>query len=254
MVHRSCGPRVRAPKIPARNLRHDHTQHVSTQCAELPAEWLGGALSSMPPNSQCAVSGQGSQDDHQPLISATLADARPSVSPNSPCATPDWGSQNELQPPTPTTPCATTGPINSEKYRHFGQSGSARGRSAYRLSGKADRLGRHLQGWCAKVAPATHQCRLSGNVNPWRNDTSHAHGHEPFPKSLPRVLPLCTFAKLRATHDERSERPSPRAVQVVALAVERWRSSTTHAAGHGHVRLLQRCSAPRGSWPRPAYL
>ena len=151
-------------KIPARNLRHDHTQGASTQCAELPAEWLGGAPFSMPPDSQCAVLGQGSQDDPQPLISATLGDARP-------CASPIHRVQHQTgvhrmnsshRPRRRRT--QPQAPSSLKRYRHIGKSGSARGRSADRLSGKADRLRRHLQGWCAKGAPTTHQCRLSGNV------------------------------------------------------------------------------------------
>ena len=131
-----------------------------------------------------------------------------------------------------------------KSYRHIGKSGSARGRSADRLSGKADRLGRHLQGWCAKVAP--HHTPVPAQ----RERQPLAKRHEPCSRATNPFQSLCRgccrSARSRnfATHDERSERPSPRAVQVVALAVERWRSPTTHAAGHGHVRLLQRCSAP----------
>ena len=102
-------------KIPARNLRHDHTQGASTQCAELPAEWLGGAPSLDATRfTVCSVrpgiTGRSPATD--------FSDAWRCASlcvPNSPCATPDWGSQNELQPPTPTTPHATAGPIKSEK-------------------------------------------------------------------------------------------------------------------------------------------
>ena len=142
-------------KIPARNLRHDHTQGASTQCAELPAGWLGGAPSSMPPDSQCAVSGQGSQDDPQPLISACLSIHR--VQQKTGVHRMNSSHRPRRRRTQPHSPSSL------KNYRHIGKSCSARGRSADRLSGKADRLGRHVQGWCAKGAPTTHQCRLSGN-------------------------------------------------------------------------------------------
>ena len=62
-------------------------------------------------------------------------------------------------------------------------------------------------------------------------------------------------ARLRVVHDRRSKRPSPRAVQNVDLAVERWRHpSPTHTARHSHVRRLERRVAAGSTRPRPAHL
>ena len=155
MVNRSCGPRVRAPRF----------LHVT--CATTTRSVRARSAPSCPP------SGWPVRPPRYHPIHSVL---RPGITGRSPatdfsdawrCASfvcPQftvWQHQtgvhrmNSSHRPRRrrTQPQA---PSSLKSYRHIGKSGSARGRSADRLSGKADRPGRHLQGWCAKGVPTTH--------------------------------------------------------------------------------------------------
>ena len=110
----------------------------------------------------------------------------------------------------------------------------------------------------AKTAPATDQYQLSGIVIPRRTDTSHVHGVRSLPKASSSDAAAHhvweTQARLGQSFVGREERPSPRAVQVVAPATERCRRpSPTNMARHSRTRSLQRSAATRGSRSRSTH-
>ena len=97
--------------------------------------------------------------------------------------------------------------------------------------------------------------RSAEHTHPEHTDDGQLHWLRGLPKTPSLGATTHHVWEAKAGHDGRSKRPSPRAVQAITPAVERWRrQAPTHKADHSYVRCLQRSAAIGGPRPCPTHL